>query len=283
MAQGVLHGKVSLVTGSNSGLGKATALGLARLGTTVLLGCRDQQRGEAALAEIKAASGNAMLDLLLVDLADQQSVRRMVTEFQQRYDHLDVLINNAAVFKQKRILTVDGLETMFATNHLGPFLLTNLLLESLTASISSRILTITAPSTTQVDFEDLQGEKQFHAFQAFGASKTCNLLFTYELARRLEGTGVVSNAVYPGLVKSHLMREAIAPIRWITSLVSAMPEKAAQSVLYAALSPEVEGRTSLFLKGRRIITSSPYTHDPAVQKRLWETSLALTHFEQEIG
>src|SRR5262249_3131281 len=146
----------------------------------------------------------------------------------KRYDRLDVLINNAAVFKQRRTLTPEGLETMFATNHVGPFLLTNLLLERLKASPSSRILIMTAPSTTKVDFDDLQADKHFNPLQAFGASKTCNLLFTYELARRLADTHVTVNAILPGLVKSQLMREAPAPIRWVPSLLSSTPEQAAQ-------------------------------------------------------
>lgn len=276
MAQPDIRGKVCLVTGSSSGLGKATALGLAQLGATVILGCRDKQRGEAALAEIKAASGNQVVELMLVDLSLIQSVRSMVEEFEKKYDRLDVLINNAGVFKNRRIVTVDGFEIMFATNHLGPFLLTNLLLDRLKNTASSRILSITAPSTTQLDFDDLQGEKRFNAYTAFGASKMCNLLFTYELARRLEGTDVRANAIHPGLVKSGLMREAAAPIRWFTYLISASPQKAAETPVYYASSPAVEGITGMFFKGREAIDSSPYSEDQEIQKRLWDASVALT-------
>jgi NAD(P)-dependent dehydrogenase (short-subunit alcohol dehydrogenase family) len=271
-----MRGKVCLVTGSSSGLGKATALGLAQLGATVILGCRDKQRGEAALAEIKAASGNQVVELMLVDLSLIQSVRSMVEEFGKKYDRLDVLINNAGVFKNRRIVTVDGFEIMFATNHLGPFLLTNLLLDRLKNTASSRILSITAPSTTQLDFDDLQGEKKFNAYTAFGASKMCNLLFTYELTRQLEGTRVTANAIHPGLVKSGLMREAAAPIRWFTYLISTSPQKAAQTPVYYASSPAVEGITGKFFKDRQAIDSSPYSKDQEVQKRLWDVSAALT-------
>jgi NAD(P)-dependent dehydrogenase (short-subunit alcohol dehydrogenase family) len=276
-----MQGNICLVTGSTRGLGKATALALAQQHATVILGCRDQQRGEAVLDEIKAASPAAIVDLLLLDLSLQHSVRRAVREFESRYDHLDVLINNAAVFKPQRTLTADGYETMFATNHLGPFLLTNLLLPRLKAAPAARILTITAPSTTRIAFEDLQAEHKFSALQAFGASKAANLLFTYDLARRLAGTNVTVNAFFPGLVKTPLMREAPVPLRWLNPLFGQSPELVAQSVVYCASSPEVQAMTGLFFnKGRQSIDSSPYTKDRAVQQQLWEASIALAPLEE---
>src|SRR5947209_389048 len=175
-----MQGTICLVTGSTSGLGKATAFALARQHATVILGCRDRQRGEAVLAEIKVASPTATVDLLLLDLSVQHSVRTAVRELESRYDHLDVLINNAAVFTRERTLTADGYETMFATNHLGPFLLTNLLLGRLQAAPHARILTLTPPSTTRIAFEDLQAERSFRALQVFSASKSANLYFTSE-------------------------------------------------------------------------------------------------------
>jgi len=279
-----MQGKICLVTGSTSGLGKATAFALAQQQATVILGCRDKQRGEAVLAEIKAGSPAANVDLLLLDLSVQQSVRSAVTELENRYDHLDVLINNAAVFKRHRTLTADGYETMFATNHLGPFLLTNLLLERLKAATSARILTITAPSTTRIAFEDLQGEHKFRALQAFGASKAANLLFTYELAHRLASSNVTVNAFYPGIVKTPLMREAPAPLRWLNPVFGQSPEPVAQSVVYYASSPEVQAMTGLFFnKGMQPIDSSPYTKNRAVQQQLWEASMALAPLKVESG
>lgn len=276
-----MQGKICLVTGSTRGLGKATAFALAQQHATVILGCRDLPRGEAVLAEIKAASPAATVDLLLLDLSVQHSVRTAVTEFEKRYDHLDVLITNAAVFKRQRTLTADGYETMFATNHLGPFLLTNLLLERLKASPAARILTVTAPSTTKIAFEDLQAERKFSALQAFGASKAANLLFTYDLARRLASTNVTVNAFYPGLVNTSLMREAPAPLRWLNSVFGQAPERVAQSLVYYASSPEVQAMTGLFFnKGRRAIDSSPYTKDRAVQQQLWEASMALAPLDE---
>jgi retinol dehydrogenase-12 len=276
-----MQGKICLVTGSTRGLGKATAFALAHQHATVILGCRDQQHGEAVLAEIKAASRAANVELLLLDLSVQHSVRTAVTEFENRYDHLDVLINNAAVFTRQRTLTADGYETMFATNHLGPFLLTNLLLSRLKAATAARILTITAPSTTKIAFEDVQAEHKFSALQAFGASKAANLLFTYDLARRLASTNVTVNAFYPGLVKTSLMREAPVPLRWLNSLFGQSPELVAQSVVYYASSPEAQAMTGLFFnKGRQPIASSSYTKDRAVQQRLWEASVALAPLEE---
>lgn len=276
MTQPEMRGKVCVVTGASSGLGRATASGLAKLGATVILACRDQQRGKAALEEIQATSGSKTVELMLVDLSAQQAIRSIAAEFEQRHDKLDVLINNAAIFKNKRVVTADGLETMFATNHLGPFLLTNLLLERLKNAPSSRVLTITAPSTTPLHFDDLQGKQKFNAFEAFGASKMCNLLFTYELARRLSGTRVSANAIHPGLVRSNLMREAAAPVRWMTALISAPPERAARVPVYYASSPEVEGLTGKFCKDRRAIDSDAYSRNPEIQKRLWDVSLTLT-------
>ncbi len=281
MTQTDMQGKICLVTGSTSGLGKATAFALAQQHATVILGCRNKQRGEAVLAEIKAASRAANVDLLLLNLSVQHSVRTAVGEFENRYDHLEVLINNAAVFKRQRTLTADGYETMFATNHLGPFLLTNLLLERLKASPAARILTITAPSTTKIAFEDLQAEHKFSALHAFGASKAANLLFTYDLAHRLASTNITVNAFYPGLVKTPLMREAPTPLRWLNPVFGQSPELVAQSVVYYASSPEVQAMTGLFFnKGRQPIGSSPYTKDRAVQQQLWEASMALAPLEE---
>jgi len=276
-----MQGKICLVTGSTRGLGKATAFALAQQHATVILGCRDRQRGEAALAEIKAGSPAATVDLLLLNLSVQHSIRTAVTEFESRYDHLDVLINNAAVFTRQRTLTADGYETIFATNHLGPFLLTNLLLSRLKAATAARILTITAPSTTRIAFEDVQAEHKFSALHAFGASKAANLLFTYDLARRLASTNVTVNAFYPGLVKTSLMREAPAPLRWLNPVFGQSPEPVAQSVVYYASSPDVQGMTGLlFNKGRQPMDSSPYTRDRAVQQQLWEASMALASLEE---
>jgi len=275
-----MAGRVCLVTGASGGLGKATALGLARLGATVVMGCRDESRGEADRAEIASASGNDNIKLLLLDLASQSSVREAADSFKKEHGRLDVLVNNASIYKGKRTTTPDGLEAMFATNHLGHFLLTNLLLDALKASPQARVINIAAPSSVKLNFDDLQGEKRFRPLVAFGASKMCNLLFTYELARRLRDTKVTSNALHPGLMKSSLMREAAAPIRWLTGLLSTAPEKASTSVIFLALSPKIASVTGKFFKGTKTAKSAAYSHDEAIQKRLWDVSLELTKLNQ---
>jgi NAD(P)-dependent dehydrogenase (short-subunit alcohol dehydrogenase family) len=272
-----MKGKVCLVTGASSGLGKAIASALARRGATVVLACRDQARGEAARADIISATGGLDVDLVLVDLSQQSSVRHAADIVIAKYERLDVLVNNAAVYVPRRTTTPEGLETMFATNHLGPFLLTNLLLDRLKASAPARILVITAPSTTQLNFDDLQSEQRFSPLWAFGATKMANLLFTYELARRLEGTGVTGNAVHPGIVKTNLMRGAPLPIRWLSRLGAMPPEKAAVAIADLAASRDVDAVTGKFFKGMQVIESSPYSHNQDVQHRLWDVSAALTH------
>ena len=273
-----MQGKICLVTGGTRGLGKATAFALAQQHATIILGCRNLPRGETVLAEIKAVSPAATVDLLLLDLSVQHSVRSAVREFENRYDHLDVLINDAAVFTRERTLTADGYETMFATNHLGLFLLTNLLLERLQAAPLARILTITPPSATKIAFEDLQAEHSFRALQSFSASKSANL--TSELAHRLAGTTITVNAFYPGLVKSSLMREAPAPLRWLNSVLGRSPELVAERVVYYAASPDVQGMTGmLFHQGR---DARPCTTDRAASQHLWEASLALAPLDEVI-
>ena len=271
-----MKNKVCLVTGANGGLGKATAIALAQVGATVILACRDKERGDKAKADIISATKNSNVELILVDLSLQESIRQMETTFKEKYERLDVLINNAAIYKAQREMTPDGFETMFATNHLGPFLLTNLLLDKLKTSSPARILVITAPSTTPLDFDNLQGEKRFSSLQAFGVTKMCNLLFTYELAGRLEGTSVTVNAVHPGLMKSSLMREAPLAMRWLTQLASTAPTKAASSLVYLASAPEMAAVTGKFFKDGKAIESNQYSHDLNIRRQLWDISVALT-------
>src|SRR5215213_10571613 len=227
--------KVFVVTGASSGIGKALAIDLARTGETVVIVSRDAERGKAALGEIGAATQNPNLDLQLCDLSILSSVRNLAEILQSRYPAIDVLINNASVYKRNRVVTVDGFEEMFAANHLGPFLLTNLLLEQLQAAVqsngSARVLNITAPSTVPLNFDDLQGERTFNSLSTFGATKMANLLFTFELARRLENTGITVNAIHPGLARSGIMREGFFLMRLFTRLASPPAEKVTGAIM----------------------------------------------------
>jgi len=270
-----MSGKVAIVTGATGALGEATATGLARHGWSVLLGCRDETRGNRTRSRIAASAPQAEVEVRPLDLSSPTSIRSMVSSFAERYDRLDALIHTAAIFSSRRKITPEGWELMFATNHLGPFLLTRLLQDTQGGSKPLRILVVTAPSTTQVEFDDPQGERQFRALWAFGASKMCNLLFTYALSRRLQGSSSTANAFHPGLVKSNLMKEAPAPMRLLTNLISSPPDRAAASLVSLATSLEYASVSGRFFKGEQVIQSSAYSLDPANQERLWDLSARL--------
>jgi NAD(P)-dependent dehydrogenase (short-subunit alcohol dehydrogenase family) len=272
--------KVFVVTGATAGIGKALAADLAQTGETVVLVARDAERGKAALEELSLAAPGSSLDLQLCDLSILSSVRNLAEILKSRYETIDVLINNAGVYKRRRVVTVDGFEEMFAVNHLGPFLLTNLLLESLQNAVrvngSARVLNITAPSTVPLNFDDLQGERNFTSLNAFGATKMANLLFTFALARRLENTGITVNAIHPGLARSGLMQEGFFLMRLLTRLASPAPEKVTGAIRQAAVAPEFEKTTGKFLHNGKEIEAPAYAHDRTAQQRLWEISEILT-------
>lgn len=275
-------GRTALVTGATSGIGRAIASALATAGATVGIVARDPVRGEQARVAIAAASGSDRVHLLVGDLSDLASVRRLAKSVGERLSTLDTLVHCAAVYTSHRSVTSDGLETMFATNYLGPFLLTNLVLDRLRSADGGRILVISAPSTVTLDFEDLQGERRFRSLMAFGATKTADLLFTFELARRLDGTRLTANAVHPGLVRTNLMREAPAPLRWATWVASRPASRAAEAIAPLVLSPEYEGSSGRFFKDGREIEPPPYTRDPDVAARLWAASLTLSGLDQAV-
>lgn len=280
---GTATGRTALVTGSTSGIGRAVAGAMAAAGVSVGIVARDAGRGEATRAELASSSGGAAVRVFVADLSSQADVRRLAAEATTALPRLDVLVHCAAVFTSRRTVTTDGLETMFATNTLAPFLLTNLLRDRLTASVPARVLVLTAPSTVKLDFDDLQAERRFRALSAFGASKAADLLLTFELARRLEGSGVTANAVHPGLVRTNLMGQAPAPLRWATRLVSRAPSRAGAAIAALALAPEYEGSSGRFFKDGREIEAPPYTRDPAVAGRLWGICATLTGLREGAG
>src|SRR6266480_425905 len=280
-----MQGKICVVTGANSGIGKATALELAQMGATVVMVCRDRARGEEARSEITTKSRNNAVDLLLADLSSQQSIRQLVENFQQHYTHLHVLINNAgagAAFTGRRE-TVDGLEMTFAVNYLAPFLLTNLLLDVLKASAPARIVNVSSAShkSGYIQMDDLQGEKHNRSMRAYPQSKLAIVLFTYELARRLQGTGVTANCLDPGFVATNIGQTgASLPVRLLIKLIGSFgtsPEKGAKTSIYLASSPEVEGVTGKYFVKSLPKRSAAISYDESLQRQLWEQSAKLVN------
>ncbi len=276
-----MTGRVCLITGGNSGIGRATALGLAKLDATVVIVSRDKDKGEAALLEIRTRSGNKDVDAMVCDLSSQDSVRELAYDFRARYKRLHVLINNAGIFLPKRVVTVDGLEATFATNHLGHFLLTNLLLDLLKANAPSRIINLTSSAHygTEIDFDDLQGEKKYSSYHAYSQSKLANVLFTYQLAKVLEGTGVTANCLHPGVVRTGFGKDQGGLMNILVRIGSPFmmsAEKAARAAIHLATSPEMEKVTGRFSSKDRETKSSKESYDLNSVERLWTISEELT-------
>jgi NAD(P)-dependent dehydrogenase (short-subunit alcohol dehydrogenase family) len=286
-----MTGKVVVVTGATSGIGKAAAFELARMGATIGVVARSKERGEAVVADIRSRAGNSNVHLFLADLSSQQQVRRLAREIEERFDslkpagrslkpagrRLDVLINNAGAIHLQRTVTEDGIETTFAVNHLAYFLLTILLLPLLQKSAPARVVNVASDEANgaQIDFADLGGERKYSGWRAYGQSKLANILFTAELARRLEGTGVTVNALHPGTVATGfnrnngpLMRLGMA----IAGLFMKKPEQGADTVVYLATSPEVEGVSGKYFYQRREVVPPAASQDEATAHKLWQVS-----------
>jgi NAD(P)-dependent dehydrogenase (short-subunit alcohol dehydrogenase family) len=280
--RGGMEGKVALITGGTSGIGRAAAL--AAMGAEVVVTGRSKERGEAAVGGIRETSGNERVSLMLADLAAQAEVRALAEGFRERHARLDVLVNNAGLIQSQRTQTPDGLELTLAVNHLAPFLLTNQLLDMLKESAPSRIVTVSSEARrgASINFEDLQSMRRYRPFQVYGMTKLANILFTYELAERLEGTGVVANCLHPGAVNTNfgnnnrslgtLIFRAFKPFM-------RFPEGGADTIIYLASSPEVEEMTGRYLMDRKVVSSFEEPHDETTQKRLWEVSEELTNLK----
>lgn len=273
--------KVALITGANSGIGKETALVLARTGADLVIVCRDQERGRAALDEIKTKSGNASVELMICDLSSQAQIRKLADEFKQKHNRLDVLINNAGVILTRRRVTEDGLESTFAINHLAYFLLSNLLLDLIKQSAPARIVNVssTVHKSATIDFDDLQSERSYSSMRAYGQSKLANVLFTYELARRLEGTRVTVNCLHPGVIATNIFRDVSGVVGAAAKLFLKSPRRGAETSIYLATSPEVTGVTGKYFDDKRAVRSSPESYDEAIADRLWQVSAQLTKLQ----
>lgn len=282
MAQ--MDGKVVLVTGATNGIGKVTALELAKMGAAVVVAGRNSARTQAVVGEIRAASGNPNVEGLVADLSVMAQVRQLADEFKAQHDRLDVLVNNAGAVFSQRGETDDGYEMTFALNHLNYFLLTNLLLDVLKASAPARIINVSSDAhrmTRGLNFDDLNRKKKYPmmGMAAYGDSKLANVLFTYELARRLQGTGVTANAVHPGAVATgfaHNTPGLLDRVMRVMHRFSLTPEEGARTMIYLASSPEVEGINGKYFEKMKAVQSSKASHDEEAARRLWEISEQMT-------
>ena len=277
----LMAGKNVLVTGGTAGIGKATAVGLATLGARVAITGHERGRAEAAAADIRAASGNPAVDLFTADMSSQAEVRRLAGTILHAYPRLEVLVNNVGGFWAHRHVTTDGLEHTFAVNHLSAFLLTNLLLDRLKASAPARVVTVSsgAHATGRIDFDDLQGAAGYSGKRAYSASKLANIMFTYELARRLQGTGVTATVLHPGVVRTNFGTDD--PASLINAMLPLMrpfmktPAAGAATTIYLASSAEVDGVTGRYFANRKPRTSTKVSYDTAVAAQLWKVSTEL--------
>ena len=275
-----MRGKAVLVTGGNSGIGKATATALAAAGARTIITSRDEQRGQAAVDDIRRDSGSDAVEVMVLDLARLASVRDFCARFLADHDRLDVLVNNAGGMQGTRQVTEDGYELTFQVNHLGPFLLTNLLGDQLVASKPARVVTVAslAHKNATIDFDDLQCERcRYAGLSVYGRSKLANVLFARELARRLDGTGVTSNCLPPGTIRSGFGQDGDADQLLRIGLFIARPffpgpQRGARTVVYLAASPEVEGVTGTYFVRCRPARTSAEGADDEAARRLWEVS-----------
>ena len=275
-----MSGKMCIVTGANSGIGKETALGLAQMGARVVMVCRNAEKGKAALEEIRRESGSSQVDLLIADMSSQASVRALAEQIQRKYPRLDVLVNNAGGAALAVALSADGIEMTLATNHLGPALLTLLLLDLLKASAPSRIINVSsceAQSPARLDMNDLQFERRKYGYGGIAAYRQSKLLmntFTFELARRLAGTGVTANCLHPGAVATNIW--SANPLPLIVKLIIAVvkpfmlsSKQGAAVSLYLATSPEVAQVSGEYFVKSKPAKSNPLSRDPKLMAEVW--------------
>jgi NAD(P)-dependent dehydrogenase (short-subunit alcohol dehydrogenase family) len=270
-------GKTVLITGANQGIGKAAAEELARQGAKVMMVSRNADKGRAALEDVRAKAKGDAPELIVADLASLAEVRRLAAEYKSGHDRLDVLLNNAGLFVPERHTTVDGIEETFAVNHLAPFLLTKELLDVLKATPSSRIVTVSsdAHKRATLHFDDLGFQKGYGGFKAYSQSKLANIVFTYELARRLEGSGVTANCLHPGVIASGFGQTYGGAFSFLIKMIKpflATTEEGARTSVYLAASPEVAGVTGKYFAKCKAVRSNAASYEEASWPKLWDVS-----------
>ena len=291
-----INGEYCMVTGASSGIGREIALGLAKLGTRVIMVCRDPLRGQAALEYVRKGSGNKAGELMLADLSSQDEIRGLATAYRSKHDRLHVLVNNAGVIMDSRVFSVDGIEMTFAVNYIAYFMLTNLLLDLIKDSAPARIVNLTSAAhrTARLNFENLQGKRKYSRDRVYAQSKLADIIFTNELARKLEGTGVTANCVCPGAVSSRIWENSNSLVNLFFKLFMKGPAEGAVLPLYVATSRAVAGVTGKYFQTRQhlkgvavktggsICKPSAQACDAETAKKLWQVSESLTGISSSI-
>ncbi|MFX0080705.1 MAG: SDR family oxidoreductase [Candidatus Hodarchaeota archaeon] len=281
----MMIGKICMITGANSGIGKATAIGLAKMGATIVMVCRNKERGERALNDIRRKSNNESVYLMLADLSSQKAIHQFVKEFNEKYQYLHVLINNAGVNLSKRKLTEEGIETTLAVNYLAPFLLCNLLFDLLKASKTARIVNVASSvQAKSIDFDNLNGEKHYHQMKAYSMTKLAIIIFTYEFARRFDGNGVTINCLHPGYVRTNMIRNFRKFVKYFFPFISLFvksPKRGAKTSIFCASSPDIEGISGKYFKKRKVAKSVKASYNEDLAKKLWDISVKLTNLNSE--
>jgi NAD(P)-dependent dehydrogenase (short-subunit alcohol dehydrogenase family) len=273
--------KVCIITGTTSGIGKVTAKELARMGATVVMVCRNKDKGNVLLDEIKAETGNQNIDLFVADLSSQKEVRRIADEIKTKYPVIDVIVNNAGAINEKRTETIDNIETTFATNHLAPFLLTHLLLDNIKAAPKARIVNLASEAARmgKINFSDLGFKEGYTPMKSYCQSKLANILFTLELCDQLKGANITVNCMHPGVVNTGFGKELKGFTKFFFSTLSSLlrkPEKGAETAIWLASSSAVEGVTGKYFQDKKELKMQKHYTDMATAKKLWDVSTDMT-------
>ncbi|XP_020368220.2 retinol dehydrogenase 12-like isoform X1 [Rhincodon typus] len=279
-----LDEQIILITGANTGIGKETAKDLARRGAVIIMACRDTEKGEAAAKEITEETGNGYIVVKKLDLADTKSIREFAKQINEEYQHLNILINNAGVMMCPYSKTVDGFELQFGINHLGHFLLTFLLIDLVKQSTPSRIINVSSTAHTMgsINFDDLNSEKSYNSVKAYAQSKLANIMFTRELARKLEGTGVSVFTLHPGVVRTELARHLNPVVRCGLAMLrpfTKSPSHGAETTIFCAVAEGLEEETGQYFKDCKRATCSQSAYDDEKAKKLWEVSCRMLEID----